>query len=179
MVAFSSIADDQEVLHMVQRGVSHSAIAFHYQSQYPNERGLSERSVRRYCHERGIARLNHNEVKNIVYDLIRMYGHSYGRRLMQGSVRSLLGITGGAVSQRRIARALREVAPHQYQARALDILERTNPVPYIAPLILDIKDILTKTKKLPKIMDVRMCCLLTDVLDWWQVLQVCQLKIQF
>lgn len=38
---------------------------------------------------------------------------------MQGSVRAMLGITSGAVSQRRISEASRRVAPHAFQARML------------------------------------------------------------
>ena len=38
---------------------------------------------------------------------------------MQGSVRVMLGITLGAVSQRRISEASRRVAPHTFQARML------------------------------------------------------------
>ena len=52
---------------------------------------------------------------------------------MQSSIRSLLGITASAVSQRRVSRALQVVAPVAHQARAQDTLERQNPVPYFAP----------------------------------------------
>lgn len=52
---------------------------------------------------------------------------------MQGSVRAMLGITSGAVSQRRISEASRRVAPHAFQARTFDTLQRTNPIPYFAP----------------------------------------------
>ena len=41
-------------------------------------------------------------------------------------------ITAGAVSQRRVSRALQLVAPVARQARAQDTLERQNPVPYFA-----------------------------------------------
>ena len=52
---------------------------------------------------------------------------------MQGSIRSLLGITADPVSQRRISRALQLVAPVAHQARAEDTFEIQNPVPYFAP----------------------------------------------
>ena len=52
---------------------------------------------------------------------------------MQGSVRAMLGITSGAVSQRRISEASRRVAPHAFQARTFDTLQGTNPIPYFAP----------------------------------------------
>ena len=52
---------------------------------------------------------------------------------MQGSIRHALGITAGAASERRIARALKAVSPVAYAARARDAINRTNPVPYFAP----------------------------------------------
>ena len=52
---------------------------------------------------------------------------------MQGSVRAMLGIMSGVVSQRRISEASRRVAPHAFQARTFDTLQRTNPIPYFAP----------------------------------------------
>ena len=52
---------------------------------------------------------------------------------MQGSIRALLEITAGTVSQRRVSRALQLVAPVAHQARAQNTLERQNPVPYFAP----------------------------------------------
>ena len=61
------------------------------------------------------------------------YGHGYGRALMQGSIRSALGVTTGVISQRRVSRALRRVAPIAYEAMARDIMVRTNPIPYYAP----------------------------------------------
>ena len=48
---------------------------------------------------------------------------------MQGSIHSLLGITAGSVSQRRVSRALQLVARVVHQAGAQDTLER----PYFAP----------------------------------------------
>ena len=55
------------------------------------------------------------------------------RNTMQGSVRAMLEITPGAASQRRISEASHHVAPHPFQARTFDTLERTNPIPYFAP----------------------------------------------
>ena len=64
--------------------------------------------------------------------MITLYGHNYGRKMMQGSIRALIGHSY-LVSQRRISRALRAVAPMELKARARDLLIRTNPVPYFAP----------------------------------------------
>ena len=133
MAAFGEIAEENVVQSMVFRGFSHRNVAQHYCSLFPNYRGISARSVRRYCRERNIRRIDDNEVTDAVRRRVLLYGDYYGRRLMQGSLHSELGVTSGAVSQRRIARALLAVAPQAYRARATDTLARTNPVPYFAP----------------------------------------------
>lgn len=66
-------------------------------------------------------------------EYVHHYGHCYGRKLMQGSIRARLGVTSGAVSQRRMALALHTVAPEAYEACARDLIDRTNPIPYYAP----------------------------------------------
>ena len=133
MAAFGEVADEVFVRDLVIRGVSHREISDFYRSQYPHVRGLTERSVRRYCSERSIHRISNDELDVIVAEHIRLYGHSYGRRMMQESVRAQLGITSGAISQRRISEASRRVAPRAFQARTFDTLQRTNPIPYFAP----------------------------------------------
>ena len=133
MAAFGEVADELFVRDLVIRGVSYREISDYYRSQYPHIRGLTERSVRRYCNERSIRRISNDELDAIVAQHIDLYGHSYGRRMMQGSIRAMLGITSGGVSQRRISEASRRVAPHAFQARTYDTLQRTNPIPYFAP----------------------------------------------
>ena len=133
MAVFSAVADEAFVRNLVTRGVSHGEISDIYRSQYPHMRGLTERSVRRYCNERSIHRISNDELDLIVEQHILLYGHSYGRRMMQGSIRAQLGITSGAISQRRISEASNRVAPRAFQARTFDTLQRTNPIPYFAP----------------------------------------------
>ena len=53
--------------------------------------------------------------------------------MMQGSIRYILGISSGTVSQRRTARSLKRLAPLAYEARARDTFGRTIPIPYFAP----------------------------------------------
>ena len=115
------------------RGVPHLEISRYYQSQYPGVRGVGVRSVRRYCREREIHRISNDELDEIVREHIHLYGHSYGRRMMQGSVRAMLGVASGAVSQRRVSGASRRVAAQAFEARTFDTLQRTNPIPYYAP----------------------------------------------
>ena len=133
MATFETLADQMHVTDLVKRGYSYTEIASLYQSTYPNVRGLSSRSVRRYCKGQGITKVTDEEVVQVVRQFVSLYGHTYGRKMMQGSIRALLGVSCGVVSQKRIAAALRFVAPRAYQARARDLIERTNPVPYYAP----------------------------------------------
>ena len=133
MASLKEYVDDGFILNLLQRGYSYKQISDYYQGLYPDVRGLSARTFRRYCKLNNLTRLSDDDVTGIVRHLVNNYGHSYGRRMMQGSIRSLLGITAGAVSQRRVSRALQLVAPVAQQARAQDTLERQNPVPYFAP----------------------------------------------
>ena len=125
--------EESVVRYMVRKGYTHKAISDYYRNLYPDRRGFSTRNVRRFCKIRGITRISDNEVATFVGSFIALYGHRYGRSLMQGSIRSMLGISSGVVSQRRVAKALQRIAPHAYESRALDIYERTNPVLYFAP----------------------------------------------
>ena len=69
-------------------------------------RGLTSLSVRRYCADRDIRRLTNDDLDEKVEDHMKCNGDSYGRRMMQGSIRFLLGVTSGAVSQTRISAGL-------------------------------------------------------------------------
>ena len=73
------------------------------------------------------------ELERIVRYFIIHYGHTYGRKLMQGSIRALVGRTLNVVSQKRVSRALRNVAPVANEARARDLIDRTIQIPYYSP----------------------------------------------
>ena len=120
-------------MNLLQREYSCKQISEYYQGLNPAARGLSARSFRCYYKLNNLSRLSDVDVTGIVHHLVNNYGHSYGRRMIQGSIRSLLEITAGAVSQRRVSRALQLVAPVAHQSRGQDTLERQNPVPYFAP----------------------------------------------
>ena len=131
MASFARIADE-DVRNLIQRDVSCGQNVIYYRSLHPNATGTSSRSIRRYCNERNIKRITDEALQDLVRDMITLYGHNYGRKMMQGSIRALIGHSY-LVSQRRISRALRAVAPMEHEARARDLLIRTNPVPYFAP----------------------------------------------
>ena len=132
MASFARIADEDNVRNLIQRRVSFGQIAINYQSLHPNATGMSSRSIRRYCNERNIKKITNKALQNLVRDMITLYGRNYGRKMMQGSIRALIGHSY-LVSQRCISRALRAVAPMEHEARARQLLIRINLVPYFAP----------------------------------------------
>ena len=91
------------------------------------------------------------EFDGIVRYFIIHYGHTYGRKLMQGSIWALVGSTFNVVSQKRVSRTLRNVAPVANESRARDLIDQTNLMPHYSPYSPYV--ISTKMKKLAKIKD--------------------------
>ena len=110
----------------------HKKISDYYRKPYPNTRGYSERSIRKFCRAYNL-RISDVEIDSYVENFIPLYGHGYGRSMMQGSIRYTLGISSGIVWKWRIERYLKGLAPLAYEARARDTLGRTYPIPYFAP----------------------------------------------
>ena len=77
---------------LVRQGRTHQWISTHYRLQYGNHRRLSQRSFRRFCHEHNLTRVVNKELDEIVGHFVHYYGDSYGRRMMQGSVRQHIGV---------------------------------------------------------------------------------------
>ena len=88
MATFAEVVNEAEIRYIVERGVTHCQIAIHFQNIYPNVRGISERSVRRYCKLLSIRHLSQEVVNLMVSDPVSLYGHWYGRKMMQGSLRA-------------------------------------------------------------------------------------------
>ena len=67
--ALSQLNCESLVRSRVEAGVTHAAIAVELQQLHPGARGLSTRSVRRYCSDNGIhysSRLNQEQVDQLV-----------------------------------------------------------------------------------------------------------------
>ena len=133
MAMLEGLVDIAEIQHMVWRGMSHRNIAITIHERFPGRRGISERSIRRFCRSNNISRISNVQLDLVVQDFVELYGHGYGRAMMQGSIRSFIGATTGVISQRRVSQSLLRVAPLAYEERTRDIFERTNPIPYYAP----------------------------------------------
>ena len=124
-------AFESTVRSLFSQGWTYERIAAYLQQLTGVTRGFSCRSVRRFCRARGLLRrhyLGEDELDQCVRMYVLRVGHAYGRRTMQGLLRS----NGIEVSQSRIAAALRRVAPIQYFARRIDTYRMLNAFPYSA-----------------------------------------------
>jgi len=128
-------------------------IANYYRQLYPDQRGLSERSFRRYCKTYNITKITDTELDNIVRDFVGRYGHGYGRALMQGSIRASIGATIGVVSQRRVSNSLR---PQWNLIKEQEMYLKERAQYHTVHLILATRFIWTKMRKLDNHLDVLM-----------------------
>ena len=93
MSTLESIAfAEPHIRDRVNNGYTHQSIALELQQHYPSLRGLSARSVRRFCYRNQIhhsSRLSATEIDAVVERYVGQVGPSYGRRTLTG----LLGLT--------------------------------------------------------------------------------------
>ena len=128
--------DKELVRELISCGCSYDEIAQELRSALGTVRGFSARSLRRFCQNNGLRRqpVSNEELDYLVTRNIVRYGHSYGRTMMQGSIRADLPLSARrAPSERRVSEALRRGAPEAFEARTRNVLDRTNPIPYYAP----------------------------------------------
>jgi len=108
--------DEGEVRTLVERGETHDQISHHLKQIYPNRRGISARSVRRFCSQRDIRQrneMNDDELDRVIESRVSAVGHTYGRRTMHG----LLRAEGLSVCQRRVGESLQRTNPFQHSLR--------------------------------------------------------------
>ena len=124
--------EQEEIEHLVHvLRFSHAEIAAHLQLRFPTTRGLSERSVRRFCQQHGITRrtpIGDEELDRIVGENARQVGPQFGRKTMKG----LLHSQGVQVHENRVGESLKRVAPLAQRQRARVTHRLLNPVPYSA-----------------------------------------------
>ena len=116
---------------VVHHGDSLRSVSRHLQGLFPGVRGLSVRSVRRFCSSRGIhyrSNIGDRKLDELVRLRVRNVGHSYGRRSLQG----LLRAEGIRVSQRQLGRSLRRTFPLAHSVRTQTLGRLINPIPYRA-----------------------------------------------
>ncbi|XP_070567389.1 uncharacterized protein [Ptychodera flava] len=118
----------QEIQSMVYGGQSHRQICDNLRQILPSSVTISERSVRRYCLQHGIRRLQGQNLDRVVTDAVREVGPAYGLKTMKGYLTS----KGIHVGRRRLAESMKRSAPDYHEHRRNDFVRRTNPIPYYA-----------------------------------------------
>ncbi|XP_019860756.1 PREDICTED: uncharacterized protein LOC109589075 isoform X1 [Amphimedon queenslandica] len=114
----------------IKDGKTYAWISEQLQQLYPNiSRGLSVRSVRRFCNNHNISKMTDDELDDVVTDAVKDVGEVYGRKMMKGYLASSLDID---VGEHRIASSLQRVDPEGYERRRSDTVDRANPIPYSA-----------------------------------------------
>eukprot|EP00731_Ephydatia_muelleri_P004867 Em0002g1043a len=110
---------------------THEEVSRELKTSYPNDPGLSVRSVKRFCQIHDIhrtARLTEDVVKEAVTVGVAMVGPTYGRKTMCG----LLASEGLKVSETRVGQALQTVRPDYHHMRVTKTTQSLNPRPYRA-----------------------------------------------
>ncbi|XP_068747843.1 uncharacterized protein [Montipora capricornis] len=123
---------EEYVRHLVQNeGMTLSQISEKLKRCHPNQRGLSERSVRRYCKEHGITRrsnISNEELDDVVRNSVSKVGPTWGRKMLTGFLKS----NAITVSERRVGSSLVRVAPSYHHQRQDRAKQQLNPIPYQA-----------------------------------------------
>ena len=122
------LQERRSITDSVAAGATYEVISVSLQRRYPSQRGLSARSVRRFCAEEGIhyrSRLSDGQLDRLVASRVMS---SYGRRTMHG----LLRAEGVHVAADRVGRSLGRVAPVPQLARSQRARRHLNPAPYTA-----------------------------------------------
>ena len=72
--------DEADIRQMVEDGISHSEISYRLRRRHPGVRGLSERSVRRFCFEHDLhysSGVSNRELRQIVEAGVREENRKY------------------------------------------------------------------------------------------------------
>ena len=69
MTSLKKYVDDDFILNLLQRGYSYKQISDYYKGLYPDVRGLSARSFKRYYKLNNLTRLSDDDVTGIVYTI--------------------------------------------------------------------------------------------------------------
>ncbi|XP_065891603.1 uncharacterized protein [Dysidea avara] len=110
---------------------THKRMSLHLQYKYPSRKGLSVRSLERFCRERNIhktSRLTKPELDEVVAAAVSEVGPVYGRRTFTG----VLASRGIRTGEKRVGESLRYVSPVYCRARTNSTARMTNPTTYRA-----------------------------------------------
>ena len=83
-------------------------------NQFGDQKGFSERSLRRFISQHNLNhKLNQDQLNEIVSDVIKKVGPSYGRRMLKGALNSF----NVNVCERRITKAVVAADPENHKLR--------------------------------------------------------------
>ena len=128
-----TIVEGNTIEYLLRSEAAHESVVSIYRNLFPSTSGISAKSVRRYCKYHNITRLQDEKLEGIVRYFALNYSHTYGWKLMQGTILTLEGSTLNVVLQKRVSRALRNVSPAANETRARDLIDCTNPISYYSP----------------------------------------------
>ena len=100
-------------------------------ARWPNKRGFSAISIRRFCKAHAITRRSEIFKKDLEAEVryrVQQLGHEYGRKTMHG----FLASSGIRVCEGRVRQALQSVAPNEQADLSRLARRQFNPVPYMA-----------------------------------------------
>lgn len=120
----------EEVTGRVSSRETLVSIAADFQRRHRGSRGFSLRSLERFCRSinlRARASIDVEDLDEAVSLAIRAVGHTYGRRMLQGTLRA----SGVHASQRRISLSMQRLEGEAHAARQRDAVRLLNPLPYI------------------------------------------------
>ena len=127
------IRSEDEVRYFIENlDFTHREVSAEMKERFPGLKGLSTRSVTRFCHQHDIhkiTRISNDCLDEYIANAITSVGGRYGRKMMKGV---LLSEHGLRVGDKRIARSMHAVAPGDYQLRSINMGRLLNPVPYMA-----------------------------------------------
>ena len=69
MSTLCSVASTEEISNLIQQGFTYEDISNHYSSLYPSQKGLTIRSVRRFCSVNNINRnvpMGKKEIESVI-----------------------------------------------------------------------------------------------------------------
>ena len=124
---------EQVIRSLIGQGLTYREVSNILSTITGQYSGFSQRSVRRFCEQRGIqsrrrGRIDGSCLDRITGHFINRVGHSFRRRTMHG----LLASWGFMVSQTRVERSLSRLAPIQHAQRRHDTHRMLNSPPCCA-----------------------------------------------
>jgi len=119
-----------EIQQMLNQGYEYSLISEVYRKRYPQTKGMSARSIRRFCLKNQINKncVNKGKQKQLVISAVSKGGSMYGRKMITGLIRS----EGKNISEVVVGKTLKDLNSSASATRASTRARNLNPKLYRA-----------------------------------------------